>query len=273
MPRLAANLTMLFGDDPLGERLARAAAAGFRGVEILFPYAWPARDVSRQIDDSGLAIALINAPPGDWDAGERGLAALPGREKDFRRSFRTALSYADALSCPRIHVMAGIAPGDAGVEALDAAYAANLAHAADEAARAGVQVTIEPLNDRDVPGYHLSRTAHARRIIERVGADNLGLQFDFYHAQVMEGDITRTFRGLAPLVSHVQIAGVPDRHEPDTGELDCGHLLRLLGEAGYDGWVGCEYRPRGRFEDGLAWAGPWGLRPSGREDSAQDMGG
>lgn len=263
MPRLAANLTMLFDDEPVGERFARAAAAGFPGVEILFPYAWPREELARLLDDSGLAIALINAPPGDWEAGERGLAALPGREEDFRRGFRAALSYAEALSCPTVHVMAGIAPEGSGAEARDEAYAANLAHAAREAARAGVQVTIEPLNDRDVPGYHLSRAAHARRVIERVGADNLGLQFDFYHAQIMEGDLTRAFRGLAGLVRHVQIAGVPDRHEPDTGELDCGYLLRLLEGAGYDGWVGCEYRPRGRFEDGLAWARPWGVRPHG----------
>lgn len=263
MPRLAANLTMLFGDEPVEERFARAAAAGFPGVEILFPYPWPRERLAGILDDSGLAIALINAPPGDWEAGERGLAALPGREADFRKGFRAALAYAEALSCPTVHVMAGVAPEGSDAEARDAAYVANLAHAADEADRAGVQVTVEPLNDRDVPGYHLARVEHARRVIERVGADNLGLQFDFYHARIMEDDLDRAFREHADIVRHVQIAGVPERNEPDRGELDPGHVLRLLEGVGYDGWVGCEYRPRGRFEDGLAWAAPWGLGPSG----------
>ncbi len=259
MPRLDANLTMLFADAPMPERFARAADAGFRGVEILFPYEWPRKELDRLLDESGLAIVLFNAPPGDFEAGERGLAALPGREKDFRKSFRLALSYAEMLSCPTVHVMAGITPRGSDTEEIDAVFASNLTHAAKEADRAGVQIVIEPLNDWDVPGYHLSRPDHARRIIERVGADNLGLQLDFYHTQIMQEDPARAFTAHADIVKHVQIAGVPDRHEPDTGKIDCHFLLKILDEAGYDGWVGCEYHPKGRTEDGLGWAEQWGV--------------
>ncbi len=257
MPRLAANLSMLFGTEPLAERLRRTRAAGFRAVEILFPYEWAVSDIRAQLNDAGSELVLINTPPGDWDAGERGLAAVPGREDDFRVAFASALDYATALDCPRIHVMAGIRTDDP--DACDMCFVRNLQYAAREAGRFSVEVLIEPLNDRDVPGYHLSRLDHAERILASVDAANAGLQFDFYHTRIMEGDVEDAYTRSATRVRHTQIAGLPDRHEPSSGLVDGRELLQWLDTTGYTGWVGCEYRPRTTFEDGLAWAEPFGI--------------
>ena len=266
MPQLAANLTMLFGDEPLPESVRRVKAAGFRGVEILFPYQWAVTDLQTWLKDVDLELVLLNSPPGAWEAGERGLAALPGREADFRAAFNLALEYATQLHSPRIHVMAGIREDDA--DACDATFVTNLRHAGQKASRLDVAVVIEPLNDRDVPGYHLSRLDHASRILAAVAMDNVGLQFDFYHTRIMEGDLEAAFRKHRTLIRHVQIAGLPGRHEPVGGEIDGPRLLRMLDADGYAGWVGFEYRPEKSFEAGLAWATDFGLSGSTAQSPA-----
>jgi len=247
MPRFAANLSMMFTERPFMERFDAAAAAGFEAVEFLFPYDYPAADIRDALERNGLAMALFNAPPGDWEAGERGTASLAGREAEFRESIVYALDYAAVLRPPRLHIMAGLAEG----AAARAVYIDNLAHAA--AAAGGQGLTIEPINNRDMPGYHLSTSTDAVAVLDAVGASNLGLQFDLYHAQIMEGDLTRRLETLMPRIAHIQIAGVPERHEPDTGEVNYPHLFGVLGRLGYEGFVGCEYRPAGRTEDGLGW--------------------
>ena len=247
MPRFCANLTMMFTEVPFLERFDAAVRAGFGAVEMLFPYEAPAADVRAAADAAGVAIALYNTPAGDWTKGERGLAALPGRQADFRAAFGRALDYAGVLEPGRIHVMAGIAKG----KDARTTFVENLAWAAAEAP--GQQLCIEPINDRDIPGYFLNRTSEAIPIIDEVGAANLGLQFDIYHVQIMEGDMTRRLERLADRIVHVQLAGVPERHEPDAGELNVAHVMGTLDRIGYDGWVGCEYHPAGRTEDGLGW--------------------
>lgn len=255
MPRFAANLSMLFTERPFLERFAAAGAAGFAGVECLFPYDDPPDALAEAIAGAGVALALFNTPPGDWAAGERGLAAVPGAEARFEAAFARALTLARRLRAGRLHVMAGCAAGPAA----RATYIANLRRAAVEAP--DLMLTIEPINPRDMPGYHLARSDDAVAVIEAVAAPNLRLQFDLYHAQITEGDLTRRLQRLAPLLGHVQVAGVPDRHEPDnepdSGELAFPHLMAVLDGLGYDGWVGCEYRPRGRTEAGLGWLAAW----------------
>lgn len=254
MPRFAANLDLLFCERPLPERFAAAAAAGFEAVEILRPYDHPPEALAAALAEGELTAALINTPAGDWEAGERGFAAVPGAEARFAEGLDRALACARALGARRVHLMAGIAEGDAARRT----YVENLRRAC---AAAPEQIfTLEPINSRDMPGYHLNRTDDARQVIEAVGAGNLRLQLDLYHAQIMEGDLTRRIEALAPLIGHVQIAGVPDRHEPDRGELALGHLLETLDRVGYDGFIGCEYRPAGRTEDGLGWFAPWRRR-------------
>ena len=241
MPRFAANLTMLYDEHPFLDRFAAAARDGFRAVEFLFPYAWPAAELSARLQAHGLQQVLFNAPPGDWEGGERGIACLAKRVDDFRRGFEQALSYAEALGCPRIHVMAGLAPARAEAAGLRATYEANLAWAASQAASAGRDVLIEPINGRDMPGYHLQRQDDAHGIVERLGAANLKVQMDLYHCQIVEGDVTTRIRKYLPTgrVGHLQIAGVPERHEPDTGELDYGYLLRVVDDvAAACGWEG-----------------------------------
>ena len=253
MPKFAANLSMMFNEVPFPARFAAAAAAGFKGVEFLFPYELPAREVARLLTDARLDNALFNLPPGDWAAGERGLASLPGREADFRASVEVAIEYALALGTPTLHAMCGLMPAGADRAAHRAVYIANLRHAAREVARHGRTLVIEPINPRDMPGYFLSSQADAHAIREAVGEPNLKVQMDLYHAQIVEGDLAVKLRRHIADIGHVQIAGVPDRHEPDEGEVNYPYLYRLLDELGYRGWVGCEYRPRGRTEDGLGW--------------------
>lgn len=257
MPRLAANLTMLFTAEPLLERASRVHNAGFRGIEILFPYEWPVPDLKAWMREADVELVLINAPPGDWGSGERGLAAQPGREADFRSAFDRALHYATQLDCPCIHVMAGLRSEDR--DECDACFVDNLRHASEEARRYEIDVLIEPLNDRDVPGYHLSRLGHARQIIAAVARDNVRLQFDFYHTRIMEGDVAAAYRENKSLIRHIQIAGPPGRHEPDGEDLDGAQVLRMLDADGYTGWVGCEYRPRTTFEAGLGWLTDFGI--------------
>ena len=260
MPRFAANLTMMFNEVPFPERFAAAAAAGFEGVEFLFPYDHSPDGVAGWLRASGLSNALFNLPPGDWAAGERGLASLPGREAEFRRGVETALAYARALGTPTLHAMSGLLPADADRAAHRAVLAENLRHAARRCAEEGRTLVIEPINTRDMPGYFLNRQADAHALCAEVGEPNLKVQMDFYHTQIVEGDVATTLRRFLPRIGHVQIAGVPDRHEPDTGELNTFYLLGLLDELGYEGWVGCEYRPAGRTQDGLRWFETWKTR-------------
>ena len=263
MPKFAANLSMLFTEHAFLERFSAAAAAGFTGVEYLFPYAYEVETLRSSLVENGLTQVLFNLPPGDWEAGERGIAALPGREDEFRASVATALHYAQILDCPRLHVMAGILPAGLDANVCRELYLDNLRYAAAECAKFGKTLLIEPLNLRDNPGYMLSRQETAAEICAQVGASNLKVQFDFYHCQIVQGDLTRTLEALFPQVGHIQIAGVPDRHEPDSGEINYPWLFERLDALGYAGWIGCEYRPRGKTRDGLAWGQPWGLRVAG----------
>lgn len=253
MPKFAANLTMMFNEVPFPQRFAAAARAGFRAVEFLFPYDYPPAEVAGWLREAGLESVLFNLPPGDWGAGERGLAALPGRESEFRAGVARALEYAQALGTPRLHAMAGLVPEGVSRAACLETYIENLRHVARELARHGRTLLIEPINGRDMPGYFLQTQAEAHAIREAVAEPNLKVQMDFYHAQIVEGDLATTFRKYFDGIGHVQIASVPERHEPDDGEVNYPYLFGLLDRLGYAGWVGCEYRPRGRTEDGLGW--------------------
>lgn len=257
MPRFAANLSMMYHEVPFLERFAAAAADGFGAVEFLFPYAYAPEEIARRLADAGLELALFNFPPGNWDAGERGLAALPGREAEFSASVAEGLRFARALQCPRLHVMAGIPPQGADRKACRASYLGSLKLACDQAAGHGITILIEPINTRDIPGYFLNRQDEAHAICEAVGARNLKVQMDLYHCQVVEGDVATKLRRYIADVGHVQIAGVPERHEPSIGELNYPYLFDLLDNAGYTGWVGCEYRPRGGTSAGLGWMAPY----------------
>jgi len=259
MPRFAANLSMLYNEHAFLDRFAAAAADGFRAVEYLFPYAHPAAELAARLRDHGLQQVLFNAPPGDFDAGERGIACLPGREAEFRSGFAQALAYAEALACPRIHVMAGLAPAGADRAALQATYEANLAWAAGQAAAAGRDVLIEPINTRDIPGFFLNRQDEAHDIVQRIAAPNLKVQMDLYHCQIVEGDLAKKLEAYLPTgrVGHLQIAGVPERHEPDVGEINYPYLFERIDALGYTGVIGAEYRPKGATSAGLGWFQPW----------------
>jgi hydroxypyruvate isomerase len=260
MPQFAANLSMLYPELAFMDRFAAAASDGFKAVEYLFPYAFEANDIAAQLQQHGLQQVLFNAPPGDWDAGERGLACLPGREAEFQTGVDQALRYAAGLNCPRIHVMAGLVPAGSAREALAPTYIANLRWAAQRAAGQGVDVLIEPINTRDIPGFYLNRQDQAHAVLDEVNEPNLKVQMDLYHCQIVEGDVSMKLRQYLPggRVGHIQIASVPQRHEPDLGELNYAYLFSVLDELGYSGWVGCEYRPArgavsGGTSAGLGW--------------------
>lgn len=257
MPRFAANLTMMYGEYPFLDRFEAAARDGFRAVEFLFPYEFPFAELAARLRGAALEQVLFNLPPGDWSAGERGLAALPGREAEFRASVDLGLRWAEVLGCPRLHVMAGVVAESSDRAAMRSTYVDNLRYAAQRASAAGVALTIEPLNPRDMPGYFLTHQQQAHEIVAEVGEPALGVQMDFYHCQIVEGDLLTRLRRHLPGVRHVQIAGVPDRHEPDQGEINYPALLDELDRLGYDGFVGCEYRPRGATSAGLGWLAPW----------------
>jgi hydroxypyruvate isomerase len=257
MPKFAANLTMMFNELPFLDRFGGAAEAGFKGVEFLYPYEHTPEAVGAALKANGLQNVLFNLPPGNWAAGEKGIACLPDREAEFRESVATALRYARALGTPRVHAMAGLVPPGANRATLRATYVENLRYAAQEAAKQGLELLIEPINTRDIPGYFLNTQAEAHTIREEVGAPNLKVQMDFYHVQIVEGDIAMKVRRWLPHVGHIQIAGVPERHEPDTGEVNYPYLFRLLDELGYPGWLGCEYRPAKGTLEGLGWFAPY----------------
>ena len=254
---------MLYPELEFLDRFAAAARDGFKAVEYLFPYAFDAHELAARLKQNGLQQVLFNAPPGDWNAGERGLACLTGREAEYRAGIARALRYAEALACPRIHVMAGLLPAGAAHDSAQRVYIEQLRFAAQEAARQGVDLLIEPINTRDIPGFFLNRQEQAHAIVEAVGAPNLKVQMDLYHCQIVEGDLAVKVRQHVPTgrVGHVQIAGVPERHEPDVGELNYPYLFDVLDEVGYAGWVGCEYRPRRGAQAGGTSAGLGWLRP------------
>ena len=254
MPKFAANLSFLFTDLPFPARFQAAAQAGFKGVEYLFPYDWPASEVAGWLTAAGVEQVLFNLHPGDWAAGERGLACLPDRHGDFADSVEQALEYAMLLDCRQVHCMAGLRPAGVAESVLEENYIANLRHAADHLATAGVTVMIEPINSRiDMPGYWLDDIDKALRLIETIGRSNVRLQLDLYHAQIIQGDLARSIEENIAQIGHVQIADNPGRHEPGTGEINYPFLLSLLDRLGYAGWVGCEYKPLTTTEAGLGW--------------------
>ncbi len=259
MPRFAANLTMLYPEVDFLDRFACAAQDGFSAVEFFFPYGYPPAELSRRLHEHGLELVVFNATPRRHEE-DRGVACLPGREQEFRDMFLRALDYADALNCQRLHVMSGRAAPDSNRQNLRAIYINNLAWAAEQAAPCGRDILIEPINPRDTPGFFLNLQGEAHAIVSEVGADNLKVQMDLYHCQIMEGDLAQKLRQYLPTgrVGHLQIAGVPDRHEPDTGEVNYPYLFSLIDELAYTGWIGCEYHPRlGKqaqgTSKGLAW--------------------
>jgi hydroxypyruvate isomerase len=276
MPRFAANLSMMYPDMPFLDRFEAAAKDGFKAVEYLFPYAFPAPELAARLKANGLQQVLFNAPPGGtdtdsfakaWEMGQRGTASVPGREAEFRAGFAQALVYAEALNCPRIHAMVGLRSEGASPEAADATLISNLQWAAVEAAKAGRDVLVEPINTRSVPGFHLNRQDHAHRIVQAVGAANVKVQMDLFHCQIVEGDLSAKIAQYLPTgrVGHFQIAEVPHRHEPGTGEVNWAHVFQVIdqvsAECGWDGWIGCEYNPAdasaGGTSRGLSWARPY----------------
>lgn len=259
MPRFAANLSWMFREHPLPDRFAAAAEAGFEAVEMQLPYDHPAEMLAERLRAAGLGQVMFNAPPGDTEAGEYGLAALPGRGQDFTDSIARALDYAEALGSRHVHVLAGIVPdGEARARCYDT-YLGNLAWAAEAAGRRRVGLLIEPINTFERPGYLITRTDEAQDAVARVRSPYLGIQYDFHNAQLMEGNLTGTLRASIAHIRHMQIAGVPGRTPPDAGEMNYPYLFALIDSLGYDGWVGCEYRPPGPTADSLAWAAAYGI--------------
>jgi 2-dehydrotetronate isomerase len=261
MPKFAANLTMMYTEHEFLDRFAAASKDGFKAVEFLFPYDFKAEEINQRLKDNGLTQALFNAPPGDWAKGERGIASLPGREEEFRQSIAKALEYAAVLGNDKLHVMAGLIAADQPKDAHRAVYLKNLEYAAQQAQKAGITVVIEPINTRDIPGFFLNRQDDAQAICDEIGAPNLKVQFDIYHCQIVEGDIAvklkRDMQRPNAGIGHIQIAGVPERHEPDMGELNYPYLFDVIDSLGYDGWIGCEYRPKAGTSDGLGWLKPY----------------
>jgi hydroxypyruvate isomerase len=257
MPRFAANLTMMYQEHAFLDRFQAAARDGFSAVEFLFPYEFGANEIAARLRDNGLKQALFNAPPGDFNRGDRGIASIPGREDEFKRSIALALQYADALGCPIVHVMAGLVRPEEDRAASYSAYLKSLAYAAEQAATHDVTVVIEPINPRDMPGYFISRQEEAHQVCSEVRGANLKVLMDLYHCQIVEGDLAMRLREAISGVGHIQIAGVPGRHEPDDGELNYPYLFQLIDSLGYEGWVGCEYRPKAGTSEGLGWLRRW----------------
>jgi hydroxypyruvate isomerase len=253
VPRFAANLTMLYNELDFLDRFEAAAKAGFEGVEFLFPYDYPKEALAERLERNGLTLALHNLPAGDWAAGERGIGCLPGRTGEFQESVKRAIEYATALGCPRLNCLAGIPPEGVGREEAHATFIGRLRFAAAELERAGIRLIVEAINTRDIPGFFLTDTKQARALIEEVGDPNLGYQYDIYHMQIMEGDLTRTIEANLDIIEHVQLADNPGRHEPGTGEINYPFLFERLDAFGYGGWIGCEYRPRAGTDEGLGW--------------------
>ncbi|WP_316184504.1 MULTISPECIES: hydroxypyruvate isomerase [unclassified Bradyrhizobium] len=253
MPRFAANLTMLFNELPFLDRFAAAKAAGFGGVEYLFPYDFDKAELREQLARHGLTQVLHNLPAGNWAAGERGIAILPDRVDEFRDGVRRAIEYAKALDCRQLNCLVGIAPEDADPRELNQVLVRNLRFAATALKAQGIKLLIEPINTLDIPGFVLNRTAQALQLISEVESDNLFVQYDIYHMQIMEGDLARTMQKHLARIAHVQLADNPGRHEPGTGEINYAFLFRHLDAIGYSGWIGCEYKPQATTGEGLGW--------------------
>ena len=257
MPRFAANLTMLFNEVKFLDRFAAAAAAGFRAVEYLFPYDYDKDRLAEKLAENGLSQVLHNLPAGDWAAGERGIACLADRVGEFQDGVGRAIDYAGALGCPRVNCLAGLAPDGADPDALRQTFIENLRFAAQEFEKVDIILLTEPINTRDIPGFFLNRSDQALAIIAEAGSANLKLQYDVYHMQIMEGDLAPTIERNLAVIGHMQIADTPGRHEPGSGEIDYGFLFDFIDECGYDGWIGCEYKPRTTTEAGLDWLTPY----------------
>jgi hydroxypyruvate isomerase len=255
MPKFAANLSFMFTEVPFPDRFEAAAKAGFRAVEFLSPFELRKDDLVARLQGNGLTQALFNMAHGDFSKGERGMSAIPGREAEFETAVAAALEYAEATGCKRLFAMAGLKHHGAN----RATYVKNLRRAARMLAGSGIDVIIEPINTRDIPGYFLNTTGEARSIIYEVAEPNVGLQFDLYHRQIMEGDVAVAIAEFAPLARHYQIASPPDRGEPDDGEMNYAYLFKLIDQTGFDGWIGCEYKPRGETVAGLAWVKSLGV--------------
>ncbi|MCD1631268.1 hydroxypyruvate isomerase [Marinobacter shengliensis] len=254
MPRFVANLSMLFTEVPFLERFARARAAGFTAVEYLFPYDWPAEQLSEQLQAHGLTQVLFNLPPGDWQAGERGIACLPDRVEEFRTGVDQGIAYARVLGNRQLNCLAGLKPADLDEQTAWETLVANLQYAADRFAEAGLTLCLEAINSRvDMPGFMLDTTGKVMALIEELDADNVRLQYDVYHMQIMEGDVIRTMECLLPWIGHIQFADNPGRHEPGTGEINFSNVFAALDRMGYQGWVSAEYRPSLETEDTLSW--------------------
>jgi hydroxypyruvate isomerase len=257
MPKFAANLTMLYNELPFLDRFEAAADAGFTGVEYLFPYDFDKKVLNDRLHQYALTQVLHNLPAGNWAGGERGIAVLPERVGEFRDGVAKAIDFAGTLNCAQINCLVGIAPKEANPERLRETLLANLDYAARALKDAGIKLLIEPVNTRDIPGFFLNRTKDAVEIIEAVGSDNIFLQYDIYHMQIMEGDLTRTIEANLPAIAHIQLADNPGRHEPGTGEINYPFLFEKLDSLGYPGWIGCEYKPATTTSEGLGWFAPY----------------
>ena len=253
MPKFAANLTMMFNEVDFLERFEAAAESGFKGVEYLFPYSYPKAQLAEKLDRHGLVQVLHNLPAGDWGAGERGIACLPDRVNEFQDGVGKAIDYAKSLGCKQINCLAGIAPKGVDAGKIRSTLVSNLKFAADKLGRAGIRLLAEPINTRDIPGFYLCHTNQALEIFQDVGADNLYLQYDIYHMQIMEGDLARTIEANFKRIAHMQLADNPGRHEPGTGEINYPFLYKFIDGLGYQGWIGCEYKPKTTTIEGLSW--------------------
>jgi hydroxypyruvate isomerase len=260
MPKFAANLTMLFNELPFLDRFKAAADAGFRGVEYLFPYDFDKNELAARLKEFGFTQVLHNLPAGNWAGGERGIAILPDRVSEFRESVSKAIDYAGTLGCKQLNCLAGLTPKEGSPDRLRETFVANLDFAAKALKEAGIKLLIEAINTRDIPGFYLTNTKQTMSIIDEVGSDNLFFQYDIYHMQIMEGDLTRTIEANLPRIAHMQLADNPGRHEPGTGEINYPYLFRKLDEIGYDGWIGCEYKPKAATTEGLGWFAPYAKR-------------
>lgn len=253
MPRFAANLTMLFNEVDFLDRFEAAARAGFKGVEYLFPYDHKKEQLAQRLHKHGLVQVLHNLPAGDWAAGERGIACLPDRVTEFQDGVGKAIDYATALNCRQLNCLAGIAPATVASDKLRATFVGNLKFAAEALGRVGIRLLVEPVNTRDIPGFYLCHTRQALEIFDDVGSDNLFLQYDIYHMQIMEGDLARTIEANLGRIGHIQVADNPGRHEPGTGEINYRFLFQFIDKIGYHGWIGCEYKPKTTTQEGLRW--------------------
>ena len=253
MPKFAANLTMLFTEHAFLDRFDHAAKAGFKAVEFLFPYAFNPGEIKRRLDGNGLQLVLHNLPAGNWDAGERGIACHPDRVEEFRDGVEKAIGYAQVLGVRQLNCLVGKAPAGVADDVLRRTVVDNLRYAAEHLKKAGLRLLIEPINTVDIPGFYLNRTVQAAGLLVEVGADNAFIQYDIYHAQRMEGELAATMEKYLPRIGHIQLADNPGRNEPGTGEINYPFLFAHLDRIGYDGWIGCEYKPTTTTEAGLGW--------------------